>query len=140
MASEMSISMRLVEGLHFVGENEAGLTIDLDSTADGSAEGPSPMALVLMSLAGCSGMDVISIMRKKRQQVTAFEVVARGTRAEEYPRAYTQIMLEFRFTGSGLDPRACERAIELSRDSYCPVWAMLKATVDIAYTYTIVEG
>lgn len=137
MAAEVNISVRLVEGLHFVGANEAGLSINLDSLADGPAEGPSPMALVLMSLAGCSGMDVIAIMRKKRQPVEAFEVVARGARADEYPRPYTKIMLEFRFTGTGIDPRACERAIELSRDSYCPVWAMLGATVDIGYTYTI---
>lgn len=137
MAQEISVTLRLAEELHFVGENEAGLAIDMDSSSEGA--GPSPMTLVLMSLAGCSGMDVISIMRKKRQDVRSFEVVAHGTRGEEYPRPFTAIRLEFRFAGVGIDPAACERSIELSRDRYCPVWAMLKPTVEISYTYTIAE-
>lgn len=140
MAEEISVTMRLADGLHFVGENAAGLTVDLDSPAEGAGAGPSPMAMVLMSLAGCSGMDVIAIMRKKRQAVRHFEVRAHGTRDPEYPRPYTAIRLEFRFTGAGIDPAACERAIELSRDRYCPVWAMLRASVAISYTYSISEG
>lgn len=137
MAEEVSVTMRLAEGMHFVGEDRAGLTVDLDSPTGGTGSGPSPMALVLMSLAGCSGMDVIAIMRKKRQQVQALEVFAHGTRGDTYPKPYTAIRLEFRFTGSGIDPSACQRAIELSRDSYCPVWAMLRPTVDISYSFTI---
>jgi putative redox protein len=96
------------------------------------------MALVLMSLAGCSGMDVIAIMRKKRQPVQGMEVLAYGTRGEEYPKPYTAIRLEFHFSGAGLNPDACVQAIELSRDRYCPVWAMLRAGgVEISYSYEI---
>ncbi|HMQ35513.1 MAG TPA: OsmC family protein [Chloroflexaceae bacterium] len=139
MAKEVSITMRLAEGMHFVGENEAGLAVDLDSPTEGAGAGPSPMALVLMSLAGCAGMDVIGIMRKKRQDVRGLTVAARGARSEEYPKPYTAIRLEFRFAGPGIEPTACERAIELTRDRYCPVWAMLSPSVDITYSYTIAE-
>jgi putative redox protein len=140
MAEEVNVNVTLADGMHFVGATEAGLKVDLDSPTMGAGEGPSPMQMVLLSLASCSAMDVIAIMRKKRQSVTAFEVSAHGTRGEEYPKPYTAIRLEYRFTGSGIDPAACERAIELSRDRYCPVWAMLSATVDISYSYTISEG
>lgn len=137
MAEEVSVTMRLAEGMHFVGTNAAGLSVDLDSPVSGSGSGPSPMALVLMSLAGCSGMDVIAIMRKKRQPVQGLEVLAHGTRGEDYPKPYTAIRLEFRFTGEGISPEACVQAIELSRDRYCPVWAMLRASVEISYSYEI---
>ncbi len=140
MAEEVNVILRLAEGMHFVGADQAGRTVDLDSPAQGAGAGPSPMALVLMSLAGCSGMDVVSIMRKKRQPLQALEVLAHGTRSDTYPKPYTTIRLEYRFTGTGIDPAACQRAIELSRDSYCPVWAMLRPTVDISYTFTIIEA
>ena len=137
MAEEVRVTVELAEGMHFVGRNEAGLQVDLDSPATGGGAGPSPMALVLMSLAGCSGMDVASIMRKKRQELQGLTVIARGTRGEEYPKPYTAIQLEYQFMGTNITPEACVRAIELSRDRYCPVWAMLQATVAITYSYTI---
>lgn len=140
MAEEINVTVRLAEGMHFIGEDQAGRKVDLDSPAMGAGMGPSPMALVLMSLAGCTAMDVIAIMRKKRQNVQALEVIAHGVRADDYPKPYTSIRLEYRFTGAGIDPAACQRAIELSRDNYCPVWAMLRPTVDISYTFTITES
>lgn len=137
MAEEVHIAVELTEGMHFIGRNEAGLQVDLDSPAEGSGAGPSPMALVLVSLAGCSGMDVAAIIRKKRQELTGLTVIARGTRGEQYPKPYTAIQLEYQFMGTNITPEACVRAIELSRDRYCPVWAMLAATVEISYSYSI---
>lgn len=139
MAQEVNVTMRLVEGMHFTGTNEAGVTAHLDSPTMGSGAGVAPVQMLLMSLAGCSGMDVMAIMRKKRQDVQGLEVLANGVRGEDYPKPFTSIRLEYRFTGTGIDPQACVRAIELSRDSYCPVWAMLRPTVEISYTYTISE-
>ncbi len=139
MADELHVTLRLSEGMHFIAEHKAGVQVHLDSPVEGQGVGTSPMALVLMSLAGCSGMDVISIMRKRRQNVQALEVIAHGTRGEEYPKPYTSIQLEYRFTGTAIDSASCQRAIELSRDRYCPVWAMLRPTVAISYTYTITE-
>lgn len=140
MSEQINVTLELREGMHFVATNEAGVSIDLDSPTEGSGAGPSPMQAVLMSLAGCSGMDVMAIMRKKRQPVQALSVVASGTRGTAYPKPYTSIQLEYRFVGTGINPDACVRAIELSRDSYCPVWAMLRPSVEISYTYTIEEG
>lgn len=140
MANEVTAHVRLQEELHFVGVGNTGHMVDLDSPTTGSRNGPSPMELVLVSLAGCSGMDVMSILRKKRQSIQGIEVVAHGVRGEDYPKPYTAIQLEYVVTGSNVDAKALERAIELSRDSYCPVWAMLRPTVDISYTYRIVEG
>ncbi|MFV9504712.1 MAG: OsmC family protein [Oscillochloridaceae bacterium umkhey_bin13] len=139
MAEQINVALELREGMHFVATNEAGLSIDMDSPSMGSGAGPSPMAAVLMSLAGCSGMDVIAIMRKKRQPVQGLKVTAKGTRGEEYPKPYTSIHLEYHFIGAEISPQACVQAIELSRDRYCPVWAMLRPTVEISYSYTISE-
>lgn len=138
MSGEIIVRTRLDEEMHFLGLVNAGHIIDMDSPVSGNNAGASPMELVLMSLAGCSGMDVLSVMRKKRQPVQGLEVVAHGQRSETYPRVYTQIQLEYICTGAGIDPGALVHAIELSRDRYCPVWAMLRPTVEITYSYRIV--
>lgn len=137
MGEELSTHVRLEAGMHFVAVANSNQPVQLDSPTSGEMAGAAPMELVLMALAGCSGMDVISILRKKRQQVHGFEVKAHGVRSDEYPKVYTAIQLEFICTGVDIDPAAVERAIELARDRYCPVWAMLRATVDISYSYTI---
>ncbi len=101
--------------------------------------GPHPMQLVLMGLCGCTGMDVISILKKKRQSFTDLQVNATAERAEEHPRVYTQIHLEFVVTGDDVDPDAVERSIELSQTKYCSASAMLGKTADITTSYRIVE-
>lgn len=137
MAETLTAAVTLREGMHFVAVADSGRPVDLDSPAMGEGAGASPMEAVLMALAGCSGMDVIAVMRKKRQPVQGLTVVARGERSETYPKVYTTIALEYRCTGAGVDPAALVHAIELSRDRYCPVWAMLRPTVAISYSYTI---
>lgn len=101
--------------------------------------GPHPMQLVLMGLCGCTGMDVISILKKKRQSFTGLQVNATAERAEEHPRVYTQIHLEFVVTGDDVDPDTVERSIELSQTKYCSASAMLGKTADITTSYRIVE-
>ncbi|HEX9373794.1 MAG TPA: OsmC family protein [Roseiflexaceae bacterium] len=138
MASELSAQVRLDHDLHFVGSAAAGHQVHMDSPATpGSSAGPTPMELVLMSLAGCSAMDVISILRKKRQPVAGLEVGVRGQRSDEYPTVYTAIQLEYVVRGAGVDPAAVVRAIELSRDHYCPVWAMLGQSAVITWSYRL---
>ncbi len=141
MGAVINASVRLREGLHFTAVANSGRPIELDSPHEGNTDlaGPSPMETVLMALAGCSAMDVISILRKKRQPVAGLEVRAQGVRGDEYPKPYTEIELVYRCAGE-VDPAALERAIELSRDRYCPVWRMLGATVDIRYRYEIVPS
>ncbi len=100
----------------------------------------SPIELMLLSLAGCTAMDVISILEKKRQHVTAFQVRAHGERAAEHPKVFTSIHLDYDVTGHRVDEAAVARAIELSQTKYCPAYAMLAPVVPITSSYRIVEA
>jgi putative redox protein len=95
------------------------------------------MELIAIGLAGCTAMDVISILKKKRQDVTAFEVRVQADTAEQHPKVFTQINIEYRIVGRDVDPVAVERALELSQTKYCPAQAMLSKAVPIKLAYTI---
>src|SRR5258706_5791681 len=99
---------------------------------DGDAKaGQSPMELVLAALIGCSGADVIEILRKKRQDVTNMEIRCHGERSEAHPRVYTDIQITYVLTGRGIDSEAVRRAIELSETKYCSVSRMLHTTAQV---------
>lgn len=134
-------AVRLVEGMHFAGEID-GFSIDLDAeeSAGGRGKGTQPMRLLLLGMAGCTAMDVISILRKKRQRISALEVEVRGDRREEHPRTYERAEILYRVRGEGVDPKAVERAIELSETRYCPAIATLGETAQITSRYEIEEG
>ena len=123
------------DGMQFVARAGKGPAVVLDSGEGGS--GPSPMEMVLIGVAGCSAIDVISIMEKKRARVTAFQVNITGERAEEYPKRYTDIHIEFVMWGKEIKPKALEQAIRLSETKYCGAMASLNA--DFKTTYRIVE-
>ncbi|MGC8634257.1 MAG: OsmC family protein [Candidatus Limnocylindrales bacterium] len=110
-------------GLHMVGETSTGHRLEMDDEA--GARGFRPSELVMVSLGGCTGMDVISILRKKQQQVTSYEVDVTGETRPNHPMAYTDVLVEHRIEGNPLDPEAVRRAIELSATKYCPVTAVL---------------
>lgn len=101
--------------------------------------GLSPMGLVVAGLAGCTAMDVISILSKKRQNVTFFEVTVEGDQVDEHPRIYRDIEIVYRIGGEGLDEGAVKRAIELSITKYCPVNGMLKDIATISHRYEIID-
>ncbi len=131
----------LAEEMHFVGEADGfRMDLDADEAVGGSGRGARPMSLLLLGLAGCTAMDVISILRKKRQRVTGLAVEARGRQAEEHPRVYESVEVVYVIRGEDLDPRAIERAIELSETRYCPAIAMLGETAEISSRYEIEEG
>jgi putative redox protein len=109
-------------------------------TPEEPAQGASPMELILMGLAGCTGMDVISILKKKRQDVTAFEIRVHADRGEEYPRPFTYARLEYVVTGHHVDPDAVSRAVELSLEKYCGAHATLRKAMPIEHIVTIVEA
>ncbi len=115
----------------------SGHTIAVDGETQA---GMSPMELLLASLIGCTGADVISILEKKRQAVTGFEVRVHGHRAESHPRVYKEIHVTFVVTGRGIDPEAVRRAIELSETKYCSVSAMLRAEAKIVMNFEIREA
>lgn len=130
-------SVTLEQGMRFAGET-GGHRLKLDVPAEyGGGEGPQPMQLLLLSLAGCTGMDVLSILRKKRQRVTGLEVEARGRRVEEHPRIFDRVEILYRVRGEGVDEKAVERAIELSRDRYCPIIAAVRSAAEVLTSYEI---
>ena len=109
--------------------------------SDGDAQaGMSPMEMLLAALAGCTGADVIDILRKKRQEVTRFEVRVSGERPETHPRVYTAIEVTYIVTGHGIDPAAVRRAIELSESKYCSVSAMLCKTAKLSTKFEVHEA
>ena len=126
------------EGLAFEATGATGATVVMDSLESG--KGFSPMELLLVSLAGCTGMDVIDILRKKRQAVTGLEVRVTGTRAEEHPRKYTAIRINYSVTGRQVDPEAVRRAIELSETKYCAVSATVSGTAEIKTAFEVREA
>jgi putative redox protein len=98
------------------------------------------MELLLTGLIGCTAMDVISILQKKKQQVTDFEVKAHAEKATAHPKVFTHILIEYIVSGHQLDPAAVDRSIELSVTRYCPANAMLSQAVEIETRATIIEA
>ncbi|MGB9833426.1 MAG: OsmC family protein [bacterium] len=131
--------VKWVEGLQFVGRDDRGHAFVVDTAPDvgGLNQGVTPGKLLLLALAGCTGMDVISILRKKQQKVSSFEVAVWGEQAPDYPRKFVKIKVEYRVKGKDIDPEAVERAIQLSEEKYCLVRATLMPQVEITSSYTI---
>lgn len=128
-------------GMRMVGDVEGGPSVIIDSSHPeyGNHTGPSPMELVLIGLAGCTSMDVVSIMEKKREPMTNLQVKVQAERAGTHPKVYTKIHLEYVAYGTGVSETALARAIELSERTYCSVNAMLSKTAEITTSYRIVE-
>lgn len=124
--------------LQFIGVADSGYQVRLDSRSSPET-GVGPVELTLMALAGCTAMDVISILRKKRQQVVAFQVQAHADRAHTYPKVITSAVLDYVVEGRAIDEEALLRAIELSIKQYCPVHAMLGKAFPIELRYSIYE-
>jgi putative redox protein len=133
----MTISAQLnwTEGLQFIARANNGPAVVIDSSDGGS--GASPMELVLIGVAGCTAIDVVMIMQKKRADIVDFKVNISGERAEDHPKRYTRIQVEYVFYGRGIKPNAVEQAIELSETKYCSACASLNAQIDS--TYRIIE-
>lgn len=126
----------------FEGTGSSGFTLPMDTSIEsgGDNTGFRPIELLLVGLAGCTAMDVISILQKKRQEVTNFEVLVQGARATEHPKIFTDIVIEYVVTGKNIDPESVERAVELSEEKYCSAQAMLKKAARISHKITLIEG
>ncbi len=142
MAETMTVQSKLTTAMRFEVEAGSGHQVTLDAAEHdgGHNEGFRPMELLLVGLAGCTGMDVISILRKKRQQVTAYEVHITGVRAEDHPMVFVEITVEHIVTGYHIQPEAVARAIQLSKERYCGAGAMLGKVAHLTHTYRIVEA
>jgi putative redox protein len=135
------VTLTLDEGMRFRARTGTGHELLLDASGDagGVNAGPRPTELVLVALGSCGAMDVVSILRKMRQEVTAYEVSAHGETASEHPKRYVRIELVHRLTGPALSEANVRRAIHLSMSRYCPVFALLAPAVPIAVRYEIRE-
>lgn len=125
----------------FVGKSASGFPIqmDADSSFGGTNSGVRPMEMVALGLAGCTAMDVISILQKKRQQVTQFEVSVDAPRSPDYPQVFTKAVITYIVTGRNVDETAVLRSIELAATKYCPAQIMLLQAFPMDLHYEIYE-
>ncbi len=137
----MNASVTWNGGLSFTGTANTGFKVELDAhpSVGGNDNGFRPMELIALGLVGCTAMDVISIMQKKRQNVTRFEVKTHLEQADQHPHVFTSAVIEYIFYGHDIDPAAVERAIELSETRYCPAQAMFNQIMPIELKYTIID-
>jgi putative redox protein len=128
-------------GLSFNGTANTGFVVPLgaDPSVGGANDGFRPMELMAVSLAGCTAMDVISILRKKQQQVTAFEVQVQADQQIDHPHVFTRAVITYHVSGHNLEETSLKRAIELSATRYCPAQAMLSGVFPVTLEYEIFE-
>ncbi len=133
--------VKLVENMQFVGTADSGHAVVMDAapSVGGANTGSRPSELLLTAFGGCSGMDVISILRKKKQDVTGFEMNVTGEAPDKHPRMYTAIHIEYVITGRNISEEAVSRAIELSLGKYCMVGATLGKAAKITHSYKIIQ-
>ncbi|OGW22523.1 MAG: osmotically inducible protein OsmC [Nitrospirae bacterium GWC2_46_6] len=132
----LSAKVKWVDGLQFVGESGTGHAIVMDGDAEvgGNDTGMRPMELLLIGLGGCSGMDVASILQKKKQQLKGIDINVKGEKADTYPKKFTEIEIEFTVSGKDLSEEAIKRAVELSMEKYCSVKATLEGVAKINFS------
>ena len=137
----MKVAAQWKENMVFTGMPDSGFSVqmDADDYFGGTHSGVRPMEMVALGLAGCTGMDVISILKKKRQQVTQFEVKVNAPRSPEYPKVFTSALITYIVTGKDVDEAAVLRSIELSITKYCPVQFMLAQVFPMEMHYEIYE-
>jgi putative redox protein len=125
----------------FEGTSDSGFTIPLGTFPEvgGDNDGFRPLELFAIGLAGCTGMDVISILAKRRMDVKAFEIKVKAVRSEEHPKVFTDVEIEYVVSGRNLNREWMERAVELSETKYCPAQAMLEKAVPIRHKITLIE-
>ncbi|MHB8580572.1 MAG: OsmC family protein [Ignavibacteriaceae bacterium] len=133
--------VKQIKGITFAGKTDSNhwVTMDGPENFGGSNAGIRPKELILLSLAGCTGSDVISILSKKRTPLDDFEINIKADVADEHPQVFTKIDLEYVFYGKNLNVKDIERAIELSQTKYCSVTAMLQKAIEMTHSYRIVE-
>ncbi|HQR50695.1 MAG TPA: OsmC family protein [Methylophilaceae bacterium] len=138
----MQARVKWVENVCFVGESETGHALVMDGAPESGGRnlGMRPMELLLIGMGGCTSFDVVTILKKGRQQITDCYVELKAERAETVPKVFTKIHAHFVVTGRGLNPAQVERAINLSAEKYCSASLMLGKTAEITHDFEIVEA
>jgi len=137
----MKATVQWKENMTFLGMPDSGFPVqlDADSSFGGTNNGVRPMEMIALGLAGCTGMDVISVLQKKRQRVTQFEVRVNAPRSADHPKVFTRALITYVVTGTNVDEMAVLRSIELSILKYCPVQVMLAQAFPMELHYEIYE-
>jgi putative redox protein len=137
----LEAKVTLLKDMQFEGKATSGhlLSMDADDASGGHNSGFRPMELLLVGFGGCSGMDVISILRKKRQTISGLEINVKGEKSDTAPKIYKEVHIEYIVRGKGVEKQAVERAIELSLKKYCSVGATLAKAGTITNSYRIIE-
>ena len=140
----MEVTVRYERDMTFTSRGPSGHDVPLDAApeAGGTDSGARPMEMLLRVLGGCTGMNVVSILRKMRVDYDSFEMHISGERSEEHPKRFTAIHVEYRFAGSDVEEKRAqiERAVQLSHDRYCSVAASLNPEIPVTYRIALNEG
>lgn len=133
------VKVKWLDGMRFVASDDTGHSIVMDTSREHGGEGSAftPMQLLLVALGGCTGMDVVDILRKQRQKLTGFEIVVSGERVSEYPRVYGKVHVEYKLKGENIRDKAVHTAIQLSEEKYCSVGATISKTAKVSHSYSI---
>lgn len=136
----MKVEVKMADGLTLLAKGESGHWIVMDGSEDfgGHEAATKPMELLLISLAGCTAMDVISLLKKMRVNFHDLRVNANAERSDEHPKVFTSINLEYVIYGDDINEEKLKSAIEKSQNKYCPASAMLKEIIPINYTYKVI--
>jgi putative redox protein len=137
----MNISVNWVDGMLMVGKSHSGHSITMDGPPEigGDNLGVRPMEMLLLGVAGCTMIDVVTTLKKMRQDLTNCETKLSAERADEHPKVFTDIHIQFIVKGQDLDPKKVEKAITLSAEKYCSASIMLGKTASITHDFEIVE-
>jgi len=137
----MKARAKWVEGMAFMGEAGSGHAVVMDGAPDygGRNIGIRPMEMLLIGLAGCTGFDVVQILKKGREAVTGCEVEVEAERATEDPKVFTKIHIAYRVSGRGLSKAKAERAVTLSKEKYCSASIMLGATAQMSTSLVVID-
>ncbi len=135
----MKVTVRHIKGMHFQGEGSTKVMTNMDASinAGGTGHGTSPMELLLMSIAGCSGMDIVAILKKMQVKVQRFETTVEGERSNDHPRVFKDIEVVYMFWGDALPEDKLQRAVQLSMGKYCSVANMIDKAANLTYRIEI---
>ena len=138
MSDGIEAHVEYVSNMRFVGAADSAHSVVMDtSAAGGEGTASRPMELLLVALGGCTGMDVVSILRKMRVKYDSFRLDIKGQPNSEHPKIFKEVELVYRFSGRDLPQERIEHAVELSQEKYCPISATLRPTAEVRYRVEI---
>ena len=137
----MNISVNWVDGLLMVGKSDSGHTITMDGPPESGGEnlGVRPMEMLLLGVAGCTMIDVVTTLKKMRQDLSHLETKINAERATDHPKVFTDIHIQFILKGQNLDEKKVDKAITLSAEKYCSAAIMLGETATISHDFEVIE-